>query len=140
MVFAVSQEPTVKLNLSKLAMIVLILVILKILPYTLSRVKNPFSTSLIAYTCFFSYNFSLYALQHSRYQTKYKFWMFMGSFLNYSYQQTYPYCNVTLGNLVFLTFTLYQFLHNLFKFGYHLEMIFHNLHRGTLSAVLPAYI
>lgn len=117
-----------------------ILLIIKVLPSTLSHANNPFSVSLIAYTCMFSMGFSTFFLQHSRYQSKYKFWMFMGSYLNYSYQQTYPYCNVTLCNLVFVTFTWYQFLHNLFKFSYHLEMVLYNLQNGNLGSILPAYI
>ena len=102
--------------------------------------NNPFSMAMISISYLISHNVSLYILEHSRYQTKYRFWMFMGSFLNYSYQQTYPYCNVYLTNFVFLNFTLYQFLHNMFKFSYHLEMICSNIQRGTLTVVLPNYI
>lgn len=86
MVYSVSQEATLNLNAGKFLIMSIILLILKLLPMTLSHANNPFSISLIAYTCFFSQIFSSFVLQHSRYQSKYKFWMFMGSYLNYSYQ------------------------------------------------------
>ena len=140
LIYAVHLETQLQLTWSKASTVGLILAIVQLVPLSLSHAQNPFSTSLVAYTCFLSYVFSVYALQHSRYQTKYKFWMFQGSFLYYSYLQTYPFCNTTLTNLVFMTFSCYQFLHNLFKFSYHLEMLFCNVQRGTLSGVLPAYI
>jgi hypothetical protein len=93
-------------------------VAIKLLPFCLSQTHFPMSTQLIAYSNLFGYNFSDYLLQHSKYKTKYRFWMLIGTFLYYFYLLTYPYSNVTLTNSVFVTFSLYQIFHNLFKFSY----------------------
>ena len=95
---------------------------------------------MIAYTCLFTHNFSIYCLQHSKYQLKYRFWMFVCLFLNYYYFKTYPYCNVTLTNIVFMTFTLYQLSHNLFKFSFYFELMIIQLNRGNVAAYLQANI
>ena len=87
-----------------------------------------------------THNFSIYCLQYSKYQRKYRFWMFVCLFLNYYYFQTYPYCNVTLTNIVFMTFTLYQLSHNLFKFSFYFEMMMLSLNRGNIAGFLQANI
>jgi hypothetical protein len=140
LLYKVCQEADVRYNFGKFVIGSTILLLIRMLPYTLAYKQNPFSTALISLTCLLSHNFSMYVLEHSRYQMKYKFWMLTACFLNYFYLKTYPYCNVTLTNIVFVTFSLYQFAHNLFKFSYHFESVIRQLQAGTLSAVLPAYI
>lgn len=117
-----------------------ILVLLRLIPYTLVNDEFPFSTGLVAFGCLVSHNFSLYVLAHSKFQTKFKLWMFTATFLNYSYLSTYPYCNVTLTNIVYVTACAYQCAHNLFKFSYHFELILLHLQRGNLAAALPVYV
>jgi hypothetical protein len=73
---------------------------------------------MIAYTTFFQQNFAFYLLEHSRYKSKYVFWMFLSAFLNLFYLNTYPYANTTLTNIVYVTFIAYQLGHNLFKFSF----------------------
>jgi hypothetical protein len=100
----------------------------------------PFSTSLISYTITMCHLFSIYVLKHSTYLLKFNFQMFLCTFLYYFYLETYPHSNVTLTNLVFMSFTAYQLFHNLFKFSFQFELIVTQIGNGNVSAVLPARI
>lgn len=53
--------------------------------------------------------------------------MFLATFLNYFYLQTYPYSNVTLTNIVYATLISYQLAHNLFKFSFQFELTIQTL-------------
>lgn len=55
------------LSLKLVSKFILSIIIIIVLPYSLSYQKNPFSTGFITYTTFLSYNFSIYFLQHSKY-------------------------------------------------------------------------
>ena len=89
----------------------------------LSITHYSFPIKLIAYTMMFCHNFSVYLLKHSTYYLKFNFYMFLSTFLYYFYLKTYPYSNVTLTNIVYVSFTAYQLTHNLFKFSFQFELI-----------------
>mmetsp|Transcript_31197 Transcript_31197/g.47775 ORF Transcript_31197/g.47775 Transcript_31197/m.47775 type:complete len:166 (+) Transcript_31197:1920-2417(+) len=100
----------------------------------------PFSTQLIAWVNILYQNVALFMLPDTNYCRKYHFYMFKSSFLYYFYLKTYLYSNVTLTNIVYVTFTAYQLCHNLFKFSFQYELIAIHLQRGNLAAILPASI
>ena len=62
-------------------------------------------------------------LKQSNYFVKFNFQMFLSIFLYYFYMKTYPHSNSTLSNIVFVSFTGYQLVHNLFKFSFQFELI-----------------
>lgn len=117
-IFKFSQESHFSINAGKMGVISIVVMIVRWLPYCLCTTQYPYSTCIIAYTNLVAYNFGNYVLMHSKYKAKYTFWMSMGTILYYFYLMTYPYSNVTLCNTVFITFSLYQIFHNLFKFSY----------------------
>jgi hypothetical protein len=88
------------------------------IPITLDYNTYPYSVTLIAYSNLFNHNFAIYFLSHSKYLSKYYFYMVLSSFLNYFYLKSYPYASVTLTNIVYVTFFGYQLAHNLFKFSF----------------------
>lgn len=120
--------------------ILLILLLMRGLPITLDYNKNPYSVSIIAYSNLFCHNFAIYILRHSKYFAKYYFYMILSSFLYYFYLKSYPFSSVTLTNIVYTSFILYQLAHNFFKFSFQFEITIANLNRGNLSAILPARV
>ena len=140
LLYHISMRGLMNTTLMNLLELVTITLLLRVIPYCLDTHNFPFSCQMIAYTCLLTHNFSIYCLQHSKYQLKYRFWMFICLFLNYYYFKTYPYCNVTLTNIVFMTFTLYQLSHNLFKFSFYFELMIIQLNRGNVAAYLQANI
>lgn len=109
-------DDRIELNVTRIVKLCAIIFIMRMLPLCLTLYDNfPFSVKVIAYTTLFYHNFALYFLVHSSYCTKYYFYMLLSTFLNYYYLKTYPYSNVCLTNIVYVTFAGYQLAHNLFK-------------------------
>lgn len=77
-----------------------------------------FSVKLIVWVSTVQHLVAKFMLARSSYFKKYHFYSILCCFINYFYIKTYPYCNVTLTNIVFLTFAGYQVCHNLFKFSF----------------------
>ena len=134
-------DDRIELSVTRLIQLCVIIFIMRMLPLSLSLYDSfPFSVSLIAHITLFYHNFAQYFLVHSSYCTKYYFYMFLSTFLNYFYLKSYPYSNVTLTNIVYITFAGYQLAHNLFKLCFQFGLMIHTLNRGNLAGLLPASI
>jgi hypothetical protein len=101
---------------------------------------NSFSCQLIGWACVLQHLIAKFMLKGSHYFYKFHFYSMIGAFINHSYMVTYPYANVTLTNIVFVLFALYQISHNLFKFSLQLEMFCIDLNPTTLAITLPFHI
>ena len=96
--------------------------------------------SLIAYVTVIYHNVSIFLIIHSQYMTKYYFYMWTASMMNYQYLALYPHANTTLTNIVYLCFSLYQLTHYLFKFCMQFEQMLTMLQAGNLAAMLSANV
>lgn len=139
--FDILKDQTIALNTTKVVWIFMIIFVVR-QSHAILRIHDQFlfSTKFISYTAFFQQLFGFFFLRHSTYHHKFIFQMFVSQFLNYYYLKSYPECNVTLTNILYFTFITYQLTHNLFKFSFQFELCLTQIHRGNLSAVLPAAI
>lgn len=123
LVYEILKDRAITLNTTKLVWIFMIAFVVRH-SHAILRIHDQFSfsTKLISYIAYFQQFFGFFFLRHSTYHHKFIFQMFLASFLNYYYLKSYPFCNVTLTNIIYFTFIAYQLTHNLFKFSFQFEL------------------